>query len=345
MARLLLLPLIIMIVGCGQGQEPESTPLIASVLTPEITVTPTSVPTTEAVATFASVSTPEPTPTPRRQPPVLRIAPTVTPVPPGDPTPTPTATPTLIPIYQMMSATPTARPAITTHPTSTPTPVAFIAALEAVLTPVTPEPLSDAEEIAMGTHVINSTVQAMSEESHYSASVMKETPQGSELWVVAYEGVNSPDTGNWRATGFLTTTGSDPVGAKFDSTIDSTCLRITKPEEGPWMYMEHEAWLPVSVFGQPQFTPALPLSTLRLTDDHVWRVVETTGVSVTLKTDQFPSNPGLAFFLVVNRLSAQVDEEVIEYGDVRIRTAYAYFDESQMEVVHEDRSDCEARNG
>ena len=391
MARLLLLPLIIMVIGCGQGQIPAPTPL-ASVLTPEATPDPTPEPT----------HTPEPTPTPERQPPVLRIAPTVTPVPPGEPTPTPSATPTLIPIYQMMSATPkarpmitprpkppvlriaptvtpvppgeptpipsatptlipiyqmisdyqatpTARPTITSRPTSTSIPLpastpALIATIEAVLTTVTPEPLSDAEEIAIGTHVINSAVRAMSEETHYSTLVKKETPQGSELWSMAYEGVNSADTDNWRASGFLTTTGNDAVGAKFDSTIDSTCLRITKPEEGPWTYMEHEEWLPVSIFGHPQFTPALPLATLRITHDHSWRVVETTGISVTLRIDPFPSNPGLVFFLVVNRLHAQVDEEIIEYGDVQIRTTYAYFDESQMEKVHKGRADCEARN-
>ena len=83
MARLLLLPLIIgMVIGCGQGQIPDPTPL-ASVLTPEAAPVSTPEPT----------HTPEPTPMPERQRPVLRIAPTVTPVPPGDPTPTPSATP------------------------------------------------------------------------------------------------------------------------------------------------------------------------------------------------------------------------------------------------------------
>lgn len=288
------------------------------------------------------------TPTPIRIRTVVRT-PVRLPVAIHNPTPTPTivvpriVTPTLPTLPQF---TPAPLPQPRVNPIPTPTPLIPVAATSD-LTPLpsqTPASLDSAKEEARlaGSGVMNAVATTLLEQQpslNYRFEITIDSGSETSHGVIDYDNMLQGEE-LWKASGELT---SHPSGTRviFDSRYSSSCLKLTQPEEGTWVYHEHEGW---ATHENPDvFTPILPMTFLRVQPTPEWEVIASTDAGVVLSHE--PLDNGLTITLHVDRESFVVREEVtVVGGTLNIAADYNRYGQVAPLEVHKSREDCKARN-
>ena len=160
-----------------------------------------------------------------------------------------------------------------------------------------------------------------------------------EHWVVNYSDILE-GAEQWKAKGTLTTL--DGRHVVFDSLYGSSCLKQMQPQEGQWVYHEHQGWS--STNSPDTFEPPTPWTFLWTKPAPEWRLVGYTDAEAILTHDPFAN--GLTFTVYVDKKTHLVNREEISLSDGLPNSfaEYSRYGGADVSGVHNSRSDCKSRN-